>query len=279
MVDKKGKSNEMLFIPAGEFQMGISKEHAESLVHDFFSAESEVNPYLFYTEVPEHKVKVSAFSISENETTNEEYLEFVQAGGYEKKDYWKELLSITDLNIDEVGWNRIGLFKDRTGAPGPLNWKNGKYAEGEAIRPVEGVSWFEAAAYCRWKKLRLPSEAEWEYAARGSDQRMYPWGNNFDVIQNWGNKQAATSSPVGSVSKDKSPFGAMDMARNVSEWVSDTWGPYPNSPLGKLEKVEEEFGIVRGGDYMSTAYQMRTTYRQRHSRLNRVNGIGFRCAK
>lgn len=278
MTDKKD-INEMLFVPAGEFEMGISKEQAEKLVGDFFHADAEVNPAFFYNEVPLHKVKVSAFSISKFEVTNAEYKEFVAASGYKSKDYWKELISIKDLNVDEVGWKRIDLFKDRSGAPGPLNWKNGTFAEGTAHHPVEGVSWFEATAYCRWKKYRLPSEAEWEYAARGSDKRMFPWGDGMDVIRNWGDKQAGKSSEAGSISDDKSPFGVMDMARNVSEWVADTYLPYPNSPLGKLEKVDEEYGVVRGGDYNSIAYQLRTTFRQRRSRLDRINGLGFRCAK
>jgi formylglycine-generating enzyme required for sulfatase activity len=272
-------TTQMLFIPAGEFEMGISKEHAESLVRDFFTPESDMNPALFYNEVPEHKVKVSGFNISKFEITNKEFKEFVDAGGYKNKDYWKELINIQELNTDSVGWDRINLFKDRTGAFGPLNWKDGKFPEGKADHPVEGVSWFEAIAYCRWSKLRLPSEEEWEYAARGTDKRMFPWGNGMDVIMNWGDHQAGETSPVGSIPGDRSAFGVMDMARNVKEWVGDQWHPYPDSPLGKLEKSEEEYGILRGGWYISIPYQMRTTVRERASRLNRMMGIGFRCAK
>jgi formylglycine-generating enzyme required for sulfatase activity len=272
-------TTQMLFIPAGEFEMGISKEQAESLVRDFFPPEVDMNPYLFYNEVPEHKVKVSGFNISKFEVTNKEFKEFVDAGGYKNQGFWKELINFPELNTDYMGWLRINLFKDRTGTPGPLNWKDGKFPEGKADHPVEGVSWFEAVAYCRWNKTRLPTEAEWEYAARGADKRMFPWGNGMDVINNWGDRQAAETSPVGSIPGDRSPFGAMDMARNVKEWVADTWYPYPDSPMGKLEKSEEEYGILRGGWYISIPYQMRTTVRERASRLNRNMGVGFRCAK
>jgi formylglycine-generating enzyme required for sulfatase activity len=257
------KSNEMLFIPGGEFEMGISPEEAEKLVRDFFHPNEEINPYLLYPEAPNRKVRVQSFSISKYEVTNREFKEFVDAGGYENKELWKELVSIPDLNTEFMGWERIRLFQDRDGKAGPRGWSNRTYPEGTADHPVEGITWFEAAAYCRWKKCRLPSEAEWEYAARGADGRMFPWGNSSDIGER----------------EDKSPFGVFNMAGKVSEWVAETWYPYPNSPLGKLEKVEEEYGIIRGGNYISEPYQMRATYRERKSRLDDTTPTGFRCAK
>ncbi len=272
------ETNEMLFIPAGEFEMGISREQADSLYTDFFPPESEVNPTIFYNEVPNHKMRIPAFSISKYEITNTEFKEFVADGGYTKKEFWKELIA-ADLSINPVGWDRIELFKDSTGVAGPSTWVNGTFREGKADHPVDGVSWFEAMAYCRWKKYRMPGESEWEYAARGSDQRMFPWGNSFEVINNWGDRQAAESSLAGLIQEDKSPFGVMDLARNVAEWVADVYSPYPGSPLGQLGKLEEEYGILKGGTYTSIAYQMRTTVRQRRPRMDRGKGIGFRCAK
>jgi formylglycine-generating enzyme required for sulfatase activity len=277
-INMNRKESEMLYIPAGEFEMGISKEHADSLYKDFFPPESEINPSIFYNEVPNHKVRIGAFNISKFEVTNREFKEFVDDGGYAKKELWKELLSV-ELSINPVGWDRIELFKDSSGATGPSTWVNGSYGDGKADHPVDGVSWFEAIAYCRWKHYRLPSEPEWEYSARGTDQRMFPWGNSFEVISDWGDKQAAESSAAGSIAEDKSPFGVMDLARNVSEWVADVYSPYPGSPLGELEKLDEEYGVIRGGMYTSIAYQMRTTARQRHKRMDRGRGIGFRCAK
>src|SRR5262245_30237801 len=133
--------NEMLFIPAGEFEMGISKERAEKLVRDFFRPEAEMNPYLFYNEVPDHKLKLSTFNIAKFEVTNQEFKEFVDQGGYAIKELWKELINLSDLNTDLVGWRRIELFRDRTNMPGPLNWRNGTFPEGTGNHPVEGVSW------------------------------------------------------------------------------------------------------------------------------------------
>lgn len=278
-MERKEITNEMLFIPGGEFEMGISREEAESLVRTFFHPDDEINPYLLYTEVPNHKLKVPAFSIAKYEVTNREFKEFVDAGGYKNKDLWKELLSIVDLNTELMGWQRIELFRDSTGLPGPRLWNDGTYTEEIANHPVEGISWFEATAYCRWKKCRLPSEMEWEYAARGTDNRMFPWGKGIDVAERLHEKESGRSLPIGSFPEDHSPFGGFDMAANVSEWIANTWYPYPDSPLGKLERVEEEYGIVRGGNYISQPYQMRTTYRERKSRLDDRSPVGFRCAK
>jgi len=270
-------ANELLFIPGSEFPMGINKELAEEIVFSSYPQSANISPYLFYNECPEHKVKVGDFRISKYEVTNEEFQEFVNAGGYQKKEFWKELLEIRRLNTDYVGLDRIKIFVDATNAVGPSTWKNGKFPEGKSNHPADGVSWFEAAAYCRWKKLRLPSEAEWEYAARGTDKRSFPWGNDPAIFQKWGKRQAGESSVAGSIGEDRSPLGVMDLARNVSEWVSDDWYLYSGAPLDPVP-ADESFGILRGGDYFSQAVQMRSTYRARTSKLERKPGIGFRCA-
>ena len=271
-------SKEMLFVPSGEFEMGLSRETADRLFRDFFPREADVNPYILYPEVPAHNVKVPAFRIAKHQVTNAEYKEFVDSGAYRTKELWKELILTPDLDTDLVGFDRIELFVDQTSHLSPALWRNCKFPEGKDAHPVEGISWFEAAAYCRWKKLRLPTEAEWEYSARGNDGRMFPWGNNLEVIDNWGDKQASTSTPVGAIPEDRSPFGVMDMARNVAEWVADSWAPYPNAPFEPSRRSHETLGIIRGGDYSSIHWRMRTTYRARLSRLDRFAGIGFRTA-
>lgn len=270
-------SNEMLFIPRGEFIMGINKEQAEEIVLKSFSASSDISPYIYYNECPAHSQKVRDFRISQTEVTNEEFQEFVDGGGYQKKELWRELVEAQNLNTDLTGWDRISLFTDATGKTGPSTWKNGRYPEGKGNHPVDGVSWFEAVAYCRWKKMRLPSEAEWEYASRGSDQRLFTWGNDPAVFQKWGTRQGAQSTAAGNIAEDRSPFGVMDLARNVSEWVSDHWYLYSGAPLDPIEE-DRAYGIVRGGDYFSQPPQMRTTYRARTERIERRAGLGFRCA-
>lgn len=271
-------TNEMLFIPHGEFTMGLPKEQTEALVMEFTPPTSNLSPYVYYNEAPEHQVRVNDFNISKCEVTNGEYKKFVDEGGYQRKEFWRELVEVRDLNTDLVGWDRIGLFVDGTGKPGPSSWNNGTYSEGKADHPVDGVSWFEAVAYCRWKKCRLPSEAEWEYAARGTDKRIFPWGNDPNVFLKWGTQQGGESTDCGALSLDKSPFGIMDLARNVREWVQDSWHLYPGAPVDP-QPVNEALGILRGGDYASQILDIRTTRRVKTERLERQPGTGFRCAK
>jgi gamma-glutamyl hercynylcysteine S-oxide synthase len=269
----------MIAIPAGEFVMGISAEQAENFVREFFQPQTDVSPYLFFKEVPQHTVKVESFEISKLETTNQEFQEFVDSGGYQNSQFWKELLTIEELNTDFERWERIKLFQDRSGKPGPATWTDGRFPEGKGNEPVEGVSWFEATAYCRWKNLRLPSEAEWEYAARGRDRRTFAWGDNKDLVPKPPQGQKTELKNAGSAEYDVSPFGVMDLSGNVSEWVDDVWHPYPNSPIGELKKVDPSYGITRGGNYLVNAAQYRVTYRQREARLTRSIGLGFRCAR
>jgi formylglycine-generating enzyme required for sulfatase activity len=153
---------------------------------------------------------------------------------------------------------------------------NGTFPEEKGDHPVEGVSWYEAAAYCRWKKVRLPSEAEWEYAARGTDHRIFPWGNVDQVLSQLKSGESSGISGTGA-GLDKSPFGLFDLAKNVSEWVSDSWSLYPGCPLAS-QSYDEPMGVVRGGNYRSSPYEMRTTFRRIRPRADRSAGIGFRCA-
>jgi formylglycine-generating enzyme required for sulfatase activity len=263
-------------IPAAEFSMGISKSQAEKLAKEFY-ASSPASPGVFFAEVPEHKVKLKSFGIMRTEVTNAEYKQFVDAGGYTRAEYWSELVNLKNLNADAVGFALVETWVDQTGHLGPATWSNGTFPAGKDAHPVEGVSYFEAAAYAKWKKARLPTEAEWEYAARGADGRIYPWGNQPEVWLKLANAQTSTT-PVGSLPEDKSAFGLFDMARNVAEWTSSVYAPYQDSPLPALEAPDANFGVARGGMVGSAADQMRTTWRRRLSRLERRTGVGFRLA-
>jgi formylglycine-generating enzyme required for sulfatase activity len=269
-------SKDLVLIPEGEFVMGLSEAEAEKVVKEFYGT-ATVSPRMYFMECPEHKVKVRAFRISKYEVTNQEFKEFVSDGGYERKEFWKELIVMPNINTNYTGMDRIRLFKDTTGKFGPATWENGSFPVGKENNPVEGVSWYEAVAYCRWRKLRLPSETEWEYAARGNDKRRFPWGNDPSAASKW-SEGDHTSKPVGSVPEDRSPMGLLDMGGNVWEWTSDAWYPYPNSPVGELEKPDDTFGIIRGGTYQSSWIEMRTTFRRRMERLDRRPMNGFRCA-
>ena len=210
-------------------------------------------------EQPAHKASVNAFYIDLYETTNAMYKRFLDA---------------------------THAFEP------PLHWRKGTYPPGKANHPVVYVSWYEAEAYCRWDGKRLPTEAEWEKAARGTDGRHFPWGNQFDnkkanTPQYWLAKGIAVSKgdtmPVGSFEEGKSPYGLYDMAGNVYEWVDDWYTQYPGNQISNIHYGKKN-KVLRGGswyDCLSYGCGLSSPSYNR-SRFNpeiRNKGFGFRCAK
>jgi len=198
----------------------------------------------FKNEYPAHTLKTRAFYIGLTEVTNKEYREFVKAAGRLEPRYWK------DPNFNQPN------------------------------QPVVGVSLEDAKAYAKWKKARLPSEAEWEYAARGADALTYPWGNNFDAKRcRCYNSREKYPVPVGSYPTGRSPWGCLDMAGNVFEWTSSKYDLYPGAPMTD-DRAGKNLYIVKGGAYSSDSQSLRTSYRDRaYSPTERKKSIGFRIAK
>ncbi|MEW6567801.1 MAG: SUMF1/EgtB/PvdO family nonheme iron enzyme [Chloroflexota bacterium] len=157
-------------------------------------------------------------------------------------------------------------FIEATGAPEPTHWRRGTWPEGKADHPVVNVTWENAAAYAEWAGKRLPTEEEWEKAARGNDGREWPWGSTFDPSRcNTNESGAWDTCPVGKYSPaGDSPWGAADMAGNVWEWIGGKPSPL-RMPL-------------RGGDWLDTQEEARTHARRMHTPKRKNDFIGFRCA-
>jgi formylglycine-generating enzyme required for sulfatase activity len=205
---------------------------------------------------------------------------------------------LDDFRIDkfEVTNSAYARFATEVGHPTPnlsrrvrpwggnwsrFTWGGRKPPPGSSDLPVSLVSWFDAEAYCAWAGKRLPTEAEWEKAARGSEGLTFPWGNDFSLgTANFGKKHEGPL-PVGSFPIDKSPYGVMDMAGNVAEWVSDYYHPSYYSRAPERNPTGPKRGslrVVRGGFWREPELRIRTDRRWQGIPSAKHGGVGFRCA-
>lgn len=197
----------------------------------------------YLNEQPEHKVTVAPFYMDVYEVTNAEYQHFAHA----------------------------------TGRPTPPHWKNGAYPEGAGDHPVVQVSWDDANAYAQWAGKRLPTEAEWELAARGTDGRTWPWGARVKKISvNTKQSRRKGTAEVGGYPEDRSPYGIYDMGGNVSEWTADWYKPYPGNTLAESD-YGEQYKVLRGGSFNSDIMFARCAFRGHLKRDYKAPDLGFRC--
>lgn len=234
----------MVRIPAGEFIMGSDEVDTEGKAAEFGS----LKPW-FLDEHPKRRLFLPEFYIDRFEVTNAQYKAFV----------------------------------DATKRSPPPHWQEGKYPPEKGDYPVVNVSWYEAEAYCRWVGKRLPTEEEWEKAARGNDSQIFPWGNEFDEKKgNVGRASIGGPTAVGSYKGDQSPFGVYDLAGNVMEWTDSWYKAYPGNRF-RSSDFGEKFKVVRGdtwGDsgHFYLTHFTRSAYRQNVVPEGRFDFVGFRCA-
>jgi formylglycine-generating enzyme required for sulfatase activity len=238
----------MVPVPAGAFWMGAGDEDPESAPD----------------ERPRHEVSLRGYAIEVYEVSHGCYTEFVEAGGYLARRAWSE-----------AGWR----WRTRHGIERSAFWDEA--TRGQPRDPVVGVSWFEAEAYCRWRGRRLPTEAEWEKAARGPDGRRYPWGGEWSAERANGAVSVGRIVAVGSYPRGTSLYGAHDLAGNVWEWVADRYGKsyYADSPATDPPgPADGESRVLRGGAWNFPPRHLRAAARTHLPPETRIRYLGFRCA-
>ena len=258
----------MVQLPAGCFMMGNTEEEIARLIEQY----SQYPADIFNAEGPQHEQCFEeAFWIGQTEVTNAQYAAFIDAGGYTNTAYWTE-----------AGWS----WRQSEGVTQPYCWADSAFNQPD--QPVVCVSWYEAVAYSAWlsatsgETFRLPTEAEWEYAARGPDGLVYPWGNEWNadnaVTGETSNGQSANS--VGSRPTGASWVGALDMSGNVWEWVSSQYQPYPYSAADDREDVQADARrVVRGGSWNDLLDFARASFRVDLSPSDRYYFFGFRVSR
>jgi formylglycine-generating enzyme required for sulfatase activity len=269
---------EMVLIPAGEFWMGNTEEGMKPF-RDFCTRQPKSpvckDGHYEREELPRQRVTLDAFYIDRFELTNALFEKFVKATGHQTPAE-RQRESAVWLRKKDRDWERAQVTN--------ANWRspNGPGSSAEQTHPVVQVSWDDAAAYCRWAGKRLPTEAEWEKAARGPDWIRYPWGDSWDPTKANGHRTIKRTTPVGSYPQGASPYGVHDMAGNVDEWVADWYdegyyrrGPARNPP----GPTTGRFRVARGGSWFENAVLLETTRRYAISPSYSSNLLGFRCAK
>jgi formylglycine-generating enzyme required for sulfatase activity len=265
---------EMVLVPAGEFVMG-SKELGDD-------------------ERPAHRVYLEDFWIDRYEVTNERFARFVAATGYqteaERRGWgwvWKGSDGSTELT---TGWEEVegADWRHPRGRSAELTKKPRSSIEGKMDHPVVLVSWNDADAYCRWAGKHLPSEAQWEKAARGPSigsgrGRRYAWGDEFDSTKaNTKESERDDTTPVGSFSpQGDSPYGASDMTGNVWEWVADWYGSdyYSQAPSANPPgPATGTYKVLRGGSWSFDEVYALTPFRYNVKPDYTYDFTGFRCS-
>jgi formylglycine-generating enzyme required for sulfatase activity len=243
--------NNWVEIPAGGFLMGAQKEDPSQPNYDHDASEWES---------PVHNVDVDAYHVGRYPVTVAEYGRFVDEGCYQQEQYWES---------GGFGrWQQPGGWEEQLAHPN---------------RPVVGVSWFEASAYAARAHCRLPTEARWERAARGTEARKYPWGTEPEPkpsLLNYYEGGVRHATPVAVYPRGATPEGVVDMAGNVWEWCEDWYAVYPEGDVENPAGPDDgDRRVLRGGAWNVHPRLCRTAYRLVYHPTNRTGNVGFRLVR
>lgn len=267
----------MVYVPAGSFLRGTSKAQVKILQKQFGDH--------YRVETPQRWIYLSSYYIDKFEVTNQQYARFLKA-------------------LEEEGHRACHPHEPAQKNHVPTYWQDARL--NGAHYPVTGVDWYDAYAYCHWAGKHLPTEAQWEKAARGVDGREFPWGNQW--VASYSHNAESTfgqtllgktqwmnllsrlhlddlkilTKPVGSFPQGVSPYGAYDMAGNVWEWCQDSYQKdyYRKSPFRDPPGPSpSKYKVLRGGCWSSDRTRVRTAYRNYDILTDRHLEIGFRCAQ
>jgi formylglycine-generating enzyme required for sulfatase activity len=289
----------MVELPGGSFVIGSTPEEAEAAGRaweQYYLNQGDKETAKRARAWPNDKINdqplaLPPFAIGRYPVTNAQFAQFVAAGGYDPAKPWWDAAGRAWLARDDATTDGLETYQRRQYKDRPEFWDDDDFGIARPNFPVVGVTWYEARAFCRWLTQHLnagyvytlPSEAEWEYAARGTARRLYPWGDgepdgeraNVDQIYNG-------TTAVGCFPAGATPEGILDLAGNVLEWTRSAYRDYPYDPNDgrkSLDEPAEKRLTLRGGGWYDPPINLRASNRFNVTPDNHNYDIGFRLAR
>jgi formylglycine-generating enzyme required for sulfatase activity len=293
----------MVRIEGGEFVIGSTPEAAEAAgkaYEQYYLDRGDTNTAERVRKWPQDEINdqpsaLPTFELARYPLTNAQWKRFIDDDGYNPEQAWWDEAGRAWLRRDDEATERLELYQRRDYKQHPEWWHHERYGIARPNHPVVGISWYEAVAFCKWLTQHhiynpdghtylLPSEAEWEYAARRATRRTYPWGDqepdaeraNFNQVYN-GTSAVGCFAP-GATLED----GIHELAGNVWEWTRSTYQDYPYDPTDGREDSDnpaERAFVLRGGGWFYRSIFLRASLRDLYAPVEHLNGVGCRLAR